>query len=37
MKNLRTISGLEELNSFQSEEIHLRNSMDRYGFSKQFN
>lgn len=33
MKNLRTISGLEELNSFQSEVIHLRNSMDRYGFS----
>jgi len=33
MKNLRTISGLEELNLFQSQEIHLRNSMDRYGFS----
>ena len=33
MKNLRTISGLGELNSFQSQEINLRNSMDRYGFS----
>ena len=36
IKNLKTISGLGELNLYQSQEINLRNSIDRYGFFNGF-